>query len=362
MVAQQILVLLVTVQICLRQQLYKNLRIMYSTKLAQKENLKGLLDLLDDYTIYSYYIGNFQVNKLYNSPLRSDDKNPSFAIFKGKNGDLLFKDHGNGESGNALKFIKLINRLNTKDQLESELLKIIKRTNPNNIPVKRNFEIKSHDTEIQIARQPFTDIDKQYWSQYGITINTLKKFNVFSIKYFLCNGTLRARYSKSSPMYAYKVFNHFKIYRPYETKLKKWRTNLKINDIQGLAELPPKGGHILIITKSLKDVMVLYEMGYFAISASSETVFIPEDLLEDLKHKWSHIYILYDRDATGMLKAREYSKKYKIDAFFINKKFKSKDISDCVKNNGMDNTRLWLENTINKYETKKYIEAVNRKS
>ena len=41
---------------------------MYSTKLAQKENLKGLLDLLDDYTIYSYYIGNFQVNKLYNSP------------------------------------------------------------------------------------------------------------------------------------------------------------------------------------------------------------------------------------------------------------------------------------------------------
>lgn len=166
---------------------------MYSTKLAQKENLKGLLDLLDDYTIYSYYIGNFQVNKLYNSPLRSDDKNPSFAIFKGKNGDLLFKDHGNGESGNALKFVKLINRLNTKDQLESELLKIIKRTNPNNIPVKRNFEIKSHDTEIQIARQPFTDIDKQYWSQYGITIDTLKKFNVFSIKYFLCNGTLRAR-------------------------------------------------------------------------------------------------------------------------------------------------------------------------
>ena len=70
-------------------------------------SLKDLLDKLDDYTIYSYYLGAFKPGRLMNSPLRPDDKIPSFAIFPSKTGDLLFKDHGTGEYGNSLKFIKL---------------------------------------------------------------------------------------------------------------------------------------------------------------------------------------------------------------------------------------------------------------
>ena len=77
---------------------------MYSTKTAITVSIKDLLDKLDDYDIYSYYVGDFKVGKLFNSPLRTTDKNPSFAIFKGINGGLFFKDHGSGEGGNALKF------------------------------------------------------------------------------------------------------------------------------------------------------------------------------------------------------------------------------------------------------------------
>lgn len=87
--------------------------------------------------------------------------------------------------------------------------------------------------------------------------------------------------------------------------------------VQGLSELPKEGGDLLIITKSLKDVMCCYEMGFNAIAAASETVFIPEDILRSLRSKWKHIVILYDRDQTGMLKARQYSKQYKIDAFSL---------------------------------------------
>ena len=54
---------------------------MYSTRTAITMSLKDLLDKLDDYDIYSYYVGQFKIGKLFNSPLRSDDKNPSFAIF-----------------------------------------------------------------------------------------------------------------------------------------------------------------------------------------------------------------------------------------------------------------------------------------
>ena len=314
-------------------------------------SLRDLLDKLDDYTIYSYYLGSFKPGKLMNSPLRPDDKIPSFAIFPSKTGGLLFKDHGTGESGNALKFIKLYRGIQTREDLERELLNIVRHMNPNQTiqTVKREY-VSSGVTDIGIVRQPFNTVDKQYWKQFHISIDTLKRFNVFSIKYFLCNSVVRGTYKETSPMYAYKVYDKFKIYRPLASKYTKWRTNLTNRHVQGLAELPKEGGNLLIITKSLKDVMCLYEMGYCAIAASSETTFIPDDILQSLRSKWKHIVILYDRDRTGMLKARDYSKKYKFDAIFVHKRFKAKDVSDAVRDNGFENVKHWLNLTLHKYD------------
>ena len=324
---------------------------MYSTKTAITMSLRDLLDKLDDYTIYSYYLGPFKPGKLMNSPLRNDDRMPSFAIFSTKDGALLFKDHGTGVAGNAIKFIKLYRGIETRDELERELLKIVRKTNPN-MEIRTNNYTKlvgSGVTDIGIVRQPFTDVDKRYWKQFHISIDTLKTFNVFSIKYFLCNNTVRGIYKEDNPMYAYKVDDKFKIYRPLSSKYTRWRTSLTNNNVQGYAQLP-EFGNLLIITKSLKDVMCLYEMGYSAIAASSETTFIPEDMLKALRSKWKHIVILYDRDKTGMKKAREYSKRYKLDAIFVHKKFKAKDISDAVRDNGFFAVKEWLTKTVERYD------------
>lgn len=314
-------------------------------------SLKDLLDKLNDYDIYSYYVGQFKIGKLFNSPLRSDDKNPSFAIFKGNGGGLFFKDHGNGEGGNALKFVKLIKNIQTRDELERELLRIVRKMNPNQQYMQRTYStVNSGSTDIGIVRQPFTDVDKKYWKQFHISIDTLKLFQVFSIKYFLCNRVVRGTYKESNPMYAYKVFDKFKIYRPLASKYTKWRTNLTNRDVQGLAEIPKEGGNLLIITKSLKDVMCLYEMGFNAIAASSETTFIPDDILQSLRSKWNHIVIIYDRDKTGMLEARKYSKQYRLDAIFVHKKFKAKDISDAIRDNSFIDVKNWLTKTLSIYD------------
>lgn len=314
-------------------------------------SLRDLLDKVDDYTIYSYYLGEFKVGQLMNSPLRSDDKMPSFAVFKSRNGDLLFKDHGTGISGNALKFIKEYKSIQTREELERELLRIVRRLNPNQTIRTTTYTnvMSSGATDIGIVRQPFTEVDKQYWKQFHISIDTLKKFNVFSIKYFLCNRVVRGTYKEANPMYAYKVYDKFKIYRPLASKYTKWRTNLTNWHVQGLAELPKEGGNLLIITKSLKDVMCLYEMGFNAISPSSETTFLPEEIIKSIRSKWKHIVIIYDRDRTGMLKAREYSKRYKFDVLFVNKRFNAKDISDAVKNNDFNTIRTWMTNELKKY-------------
>lgn len=315
-------------------------------------SLKDLLDKLTDYDIYSYYVGQFKIGKLFNSPLRSDDKNPSFTIFKGMNGGLFFKDHGSGEGGNAIKFVKLYKNINTKDELERELLRIVRKMNPNSGNAIRtySYSVDSGPTDIGIVRQPFTDVDKRYWKQFHISIDTLRKFQVFSIKYFLCNRVVRGTYKETSPMYAYKVDDKFKIYRPLASKYTKWRTNLTNRNVQGLSELPVEGGNLLIITKSLKDVMCLYEMGFNAIAASSETTFIPDDILDSLRHKWKNVIMLYDRDKTGMLESRKYSKQYKLDALFVHKRFKAKDVSDAVKDNSYNEVKQWLTQTLMKYD------------
>ena len=324
---------------------------MYSTKTAITMSLRDLLDKLNDYDIYSYYLGNIKPKKLINSPLRTDDQIPSFAIFPSKDGrGLLFKDHGSGESGNALKFLKLYKGIQNRNELEKELLRIVRKVNPakvNRPIVYTNSTL--NNTEIGIVRQPFTEVDKKYWKQFHISTNTLKKFNVFSIKYFLCNGVVRGTYKEDNPMYAYKVVDKFKIYRPLASKYTKWRTNLTSRHVQGLFEIPRDGGDLLIITKSLKDVMCLYEMGFNAISPSSETTFIPDDILDSLRKKWKNIIIMYDRDEAGMKNARKYSKKYKLDAIFVHKIFKAKDVSDAVRDNSFFAVKEWLTKTVERY-------------
>jgi len=323
---------------------------MYSTKTAITVSLRDLLDKLSDYDIYSYYLGSFKPGKLMNSPLRPDDKVPSFAIFPSKTGDLLFKDHGTGISGNSLTFIKLYKGIESRDELERELLRIVKRLGKTSsvATVTRTYTPKE-DTKIGIVRQAFTQVDIEYWNQFCISVETLQKFNVFSIKYFLSNNIVRGIYKEDSPMYAYKVDDRFKIYRPLASKYTKWRNNLTNANIQGYAQLP-ESGNLLIVTKSLKDVMCLYEMGFSAVSPSSETTFLPDDVLESLHKRFKHIIILYDRDEAGVKNARRYSKQYKLDAIFVHKKFKAKDISDAVKVNGFLAIKEWLIKTVERYD------------
>ena len=96
--------------------------------------------------------------------------------------------------------------------------------------------------------------------------------------------------------------------------------------------------------------MCLYWMGFSAIAASSETTFIPDDILQSLRSKWNHIVIIYDRDKTGMLEARKYSKQYRLDAIFVHKKFKAKDISDAIRDNSFIDVKNWLTKTLSIYD------------
>jgi DNA primase len=319
-------------------------------KIPTDITLDYILSKVSEYDIYAHYLGQFKVGAIYNSPFRKD-KNPSFGIYYSKRTkQLLFKDHGTGECGNIVKFVSLYTGLTNYNDILKDIVKQLNITTDTKLDSSKQY-IPSSETVIGIVRQKFTPTDINYWSQFNISEKTLKKFNVNSIKYYLCNGIVKGIYKEDNPMYAYKVYNNFKIYRPLADKYTKWRNNLTEYDIQGYAQLPSKGD-TLIITKSMKDVMCLYEMGIPAISPSSESTFIPNDILEGLKKRFKRIIILFDRDNAGVKYLRKMSLKTGLEGLLVHKKFKAKDISDAIKANSFEEIKEWLYGEIKKQNTK----------
>lgn len=317
-----------------------------SEKINSKQvlTLDWILTKVTEYDIYSKYLGAFKIGAIYNSPFRKD-KNPSFGIFiSRKTGKLLFKDHGINESGDVIKFVSLLTGITEYPNILNRIVQDLTITSKTILSTKVKTYIPT-STIIGVVRQAFTDTDKTYWRKFGITLKTLKFFNVDSIKYYLCNGIVKSTYKENNPMYAYKVNDNFKIYKPLADKYTKWRNNLSDNDVQGYEQLPEKGD-LLIITKSLKDVMTLYEMGYYAISPSSESTWIPDKLFKAILRRFKRVLICFDRDIPGVRNMRSMSLKTGLNGFLVHKKFKAKDISDAVSIHGQKIIKEWLNKTL----------------
>jgi len=312
-----------------------------------------ILRMLDAYDIYTYYIGkDIKINKPLNSPLR-EDKNPSWSLFKSRNGDLMYKDFATGESGNVITLVRNLFNLTYKKAMEKIWSDMITCEKMKNGFVRSAPErVYKSKTTISIKRKYFTRRDDQYWGSYGLDRDTLKQFNVYPISEFWINDMPQSfYYTDDNPMYAYKMFDKFKIYRPLSKyKKDKWRNNCGSYDLQGLEQLPDKGG-LLIITKSLKDVMVLYKYGYTSVAPQSENSTIPKAVMDNLKSRFDDIIIFFDYDEGGIRGAESLRKKFDLDKTFIPKHYLDiygiKDISDFAKEMSEDKTIELLKELFN---------------
>jgi len=94
-----------------------------------------------------------------------------------------------------------------------------------------------------------------------------------------------------------------------------------------------------VITKSLKDVMCLYEFGICAIAPLSENQFITNSQYLRLKEKFKHIVLLYDNDLPGITGANKIHKQYPdLIVTIIPRNTNCKDISDYRKTYGYKET------------------------
>lgn len=307
-------------------------------------NKQWILERVTQEQIFEYYLGiTVQVRKLIRSPLRKDD-NPTCS-FRYYNNTLIFKDFSGHFAGNCFKLVMFIHNISYFDALEKiagdfNLIEFTKKYDI--ILPKSPKKMKKEHSIIQIKKRPLANSDIEYWNQFNINEEILNRFKVFPIKHCWINENITYTYCKSNPAYAYYFGNgEFKIYFPLNKQL---RFISNTQRVQGYTQLPDSG-KLVILTKSLKDVMTLCSFGINSIALQNEVVMPTKMLVDKLNKRFETIYSFYDFDLAGIKTANKIRKKFNIQPLFLTNgrfgsiNYKAKDISDYCKFNGVNKTK-----------------------
>jgi 5S rRNA maturation endonuclease (ribonuclease M5) len=306
-------------------------------------------------TYFEHYLGIPVKKGLFCSPpiIRKDSK-PTCAFYKGANGILKYKDF----AGPTFDFVGAVMHIfectyyNALRIIANDFGFILIKDRPKNPPKIQytGYELKETErAKIQVEIQEYSQKELDWWKSFGISIKTLTRFKVFSIKSVFLNGNYFTTSTASSPIYGYyggETSDGDELWRLYmPTKLKyRFLSNWNATMIQGAKQLP-KSGEFIVITKSLKDVMSLYEFGITAIAPNSENLFLTDAQYLKIQHKFKDVYLLYDRDLPGVRAANKIRKQVKGLQILLVPKVK--DFTDYVKKYGTLKTfkliNEWLE-------------------
>lgn len=313
-----------------------------------------LLDRASQETYLEYYLGIPVRKGLFKSPLRTDN-NPTCSFYRSSNGDIVLKDFSGKFYGNfidvvmfkyGLSYYKALRMIaNDFGYLPHPTLK----KNPKPVVVSSTDFKESKESIIQVEIQDFSERELEWWMQFGITEEILKRFKVFSCKTVFLDGEFFTASTKSCPIFGYYRGKNdhdvelWRIYFPMHRRnglrfLSNWKSFL----LQGSKQLP-KEGDVLVVTKSMKDVMCLYSMGVTAIAPNSENLFLTEKQYAKLKNRFKRIIVFYDNDLAGISNMNRFRKQFNVECMWIPRRYNAKDISDFYKMYGRDKTIELIE-------------------
>jgi hypothetical protein len=291
--------------------------------------------------VFRHFMGSrfTKVGKSFKSPFYQDSKASCYVYLDKKSNLYKFKDFGDAEySGDCFFFVGKIFGYICDDRtdfikileiidgelglgLEDHSQKVDRVIRDNNGLVTTASKIVSiHDgfetahTKLPIQYKEFSVAELAFWNKYGISIETLKRYNVCSIDTYhgvsKQNKEFFLKSTNEQPIFGYQGRRYTKLYRPNSSLRFLYTGEITENYIFGLEQLPVRGD-ILFITGGEKDVLSLSSQGLNAICLNSETAHIPKNLLRGLSYRFKHITLLYDADETGKASMEKLCKEYK---------------------------------------------------
>jgi len=308
---------------------------------------------ITEYDILRYYCPRLKFDTANQSPFREDSV-PSFGVTM-RTGFLYWRDFATGESGNIWS---LVAKLFSTDFAGA--LQIIARdfglkdgANFRDVisEIDRKYPItEKKQVEIGIRTRNWKSIDKEFWTQFGISKSTLETYLVSPIDFMFFNGhpVKAERYS-----YVYRELKDgiltFKIYQPFSDR--KWISNNNQSVWEGWSQLPETGDK-LIITSSRKDLMSIWDTtGIPSVSLQAESMMPKAHVVNQLVDRFSKVYVFYDNDFDnpknpGRVLGNKIATEFGLDQIEIPDQYRSKDYSDLVKNHGRYNASDIINNLL----------------
>lgn len=314
-----------------------------------------ILSKFSEEQIMEYYLHITVKKGLFRSPLR-DDKKPTCSFYRNNSGTLIFKDFATGQHLDVFDVVQTMFRCDYFESLRiiANDFGIIHDTSLKKNPGKINskpIQIKDKEiSKIQVEIKDFSDLELKWWSKYGITLDILRHFNVYSCKHVFLNGKLFAKSTQNCPIYGYyggkiqEDKEKKELWKCYFPKRKEYRFigNYPSKKLQGYDKLPKKG-KICILTKSQKDVMALYAYNIPACAPNSETVIPSKAIIDDLTSRFKYVFALWDNDYTGVEFLNKMKRQYpKLHCLIIPKQYKAKDFSDLRALYGEKETKKFI--------------------
>ena len=276
------------------------------------------------------------------SVFSSKDKVPSMCIYIDKNGKYRFKDFSSGYCGDGLNLVMYLFQLKSRGKASFKVLEDYNEYISNN-----NYEILDYKPESRFAVSDYeirhwTTLDKSYWQIYKLNSTIMREYNVYPLSFYKMIKEDEGRILDSFTIEANFIYGYFRedgsLYKIYTPKNKDNKF-IKVSDyIQGSDQLKFESKYLIILS-SLKDLMCfkLLQIGNTeCIAPDSENSVIPSNFMKTYLDKFSKIIILFDNDEAGIKSAKKYKKQYGID--YINLEL-SKDLSDSIKDHGIDKVR-----------------------
>ena len=308
-----------------------------------------LREIGDEWIFWKYMGENFRIGQAVCSPLRSDSK-PSFVVYRsGDTGRLFYYDFGTRDTGSCLKFVSRLYGLSYLETMY-RIRQDWERGDIAPVPPVCIREREDGENIITVQKRPYTPADLWYWNQFGVTSRALFEENVLSADMVWLNGKIVFRGWMDGLVYAYKFSDRYKIYRPLAKNIR-WISSTRESDINGL-ETTPSGGDLLIITKSMKDVLCLKSMGFASIAPQSESSSIPETVITRVKEDFQKCVFLYDNDDVGIRFAKKIGRHFDLPFTIMPIKSGAKDVSEFYVKHGPEITKSTLNRLINDTQEK----------
>ena len=295
------------------------------------------LSTQDHLYLWSQILGSsVSLHQCITSPFRAD-KNPGCFLRESK-GIVMFTDYAQPEYS-KFTILHAINYFRNKGLNDAAMQVFIslyfnKPLNLNlhlHVTIGDKIKGRKSDTKIHFnswlkdGKPAYTKWDKEYWEGTGVTEEDLRNSNIQSVHHFYVNEKM---ITPPYPCYSYYKNGRTKIYTPKNPKGERFLGNTNANDIWKWNE----GNDKLLITKSVKDGLILSKQLDWEIWAFNNEGVIPNDIetnTKDFKQK----VILYDNDSVGIRQSTKLAEIIGARCVYFTK---AKDAYDLVKQFGLD--------------------------